>query len=1029
LQDTGSINNDFEIKLSSTENALNIHHTNTGEDYVTVTSAGNVGIGSASPGSKLDVNGDIRASQTGGRFQASGDGTGYSGTLGSAQHTDAAGLSYRTYWAYDSYWNETTNQWNANRTTLGNKWMADMGYHQNSFRIRRFDGTVSSPWADSDWTNLFVVNSSGNITSGTYNAQTISSAASFTGTVNAVTGYKVNGAATTGNYLRGNGTNFVSSAIQAGDLPTITAAGGWTDDGSVVRLTTSANNVGIGTTNAPSKLYVAGNTVIFDATTPHLELRRSESNGGLAYAMVEPRTVVPSRLTAAEIGYTVGSTLFPNVKGGATGCVGPVTYAAAVAYADSIGARLPTIEELEADVMAGTGCSFDARIVWTQTKAGIGQRWVNYGKPSNYTATRVALDETSTAYIRLVAEVDHGYLGEVPAIIDSSGYLRASSIRARTSTGISLYDDGGNGIFVQDGGNVGIGSTSPGYKLDINTTGVGVRIAGLGSGNTGLRMESTSGNSPFLSFNNGSQSFSLRSDANVLNIGEGDSGGFTNMLSIQKTSGNVGIGTTSPQTQLHTYKGSLGANTGITDVLRIELNRTDHDVTPSGPAILFKDQDTNNGTNEARIKMMTVNDTDFGDNDEAASNLIFETTNGGTASDKMIITGRGNIGINTLNPGALLHVNGDFKLQTGTNVNNIATTVGVTGDDNTLVTEQGIREALTALSTGGGVWTDGGTYVYPTDAGNYGSTGLQITDAGNLSMNGSLVVDGDATITGTLNANNGLVIDGNTVIDNGGGWHRSYGATGWYSQTYGGGWYMTDSSYIRNYNSKALYINGNGTDSAVFMSGNVGIGTTAPSQALEIKGGFLATPGTPVIAGNTAADAINMDGPEGIFVQGKYAYVASYTSDSLSIIDISVPSNPVRISTITNATTLNGANYVVTNGNYAYVAAAVGDRITVVDVSNPSAPSVVGTVTSNTQLDDLRNMTISGKYLYAAARTDDRITAVDISDPTNPFIVGSSPGDTTDTNDPWGIAVQGKYAYLAVRYDSANLTSGSRLTI
>src|SRR5205085_9957775 len=59
---------------------------------------------------------------------------------------------------------------------------------------------------------------SGNITSGTVNSQTISSTASFTGTLNVATGFKVNGAATSGNYLRGDGTNFVSSAIQAADI-------------------------------------------------------------------------------------------------------------------------------------------------------------------------------------------------------------------------------------------------------------------------------------------------------------------------------------------------------------------------------------------------------------------------------------------------------------------------------------------------------------------------------------------------------------------------------------------------------------------------------------------------------------------------------------------------------------------------------------------------------------------------------------------------------------------------------------------
>ena len=40
-----------------------------------------------------------------------------------------------------------------------------------------------------------------------------------------------------------------------------------------------------------------------------------------------------------------------------------------------------------------------------------------------------------------------------------------------------------------------------------------------------------------------------------------------------------------------------------------------------------------------------------------------------------------------------------------------------------------------------------------------------------------------------------------------GGWVGTVGNTGWYSITYGGGWYMTDSNFIRNCNSKAVSIN------------------------------------------------------------------------------------------------------------------------------------------------------------------------------------------------------------------------------
>ena len=37
------------------------------------------------------------------------------------------------------------------------------------------------------------------------------------------------------------------------------------------------------------------------------------------------------------------------------------------------------------------------------------------------------------------------------------------------------------------------------------------------------------------------------------------------------------------------------------------------------------------------------------------------------------------------------------------------------------------------------------------------------------------------------------------------GWFRSWGATGWYNQTYGGGIYMTDSAWLRTYNGKNFY--------------------------------------------------------------------------------------------------------------------------------------------------------------------------------------------------------------------------------
>jgi hypothetical protein len=141
-----------------------------------------------------------------------------------------------------------------------------------------------------------------------------------------------------------------------------------------------------------------------------------------------------------------------------------------------------------------------------------------------------------------------------------------------------------------------------------------------------------------------------------------DTGTFTNTMTLNRS---AILDLTGVDPQIHIYKPNVTANSGVHDLLTLELNRDDHSTSPSGPAILFKDQDTNNPTNEARIKMLTVNDLDFGDNDEAASNLVFETTNQGTASDKMIITGRGSVGIGTLNPTESLQVIGNIQVSNG----------------------------------------------------------------------------------------------------------------------------------------------------------------------------------------------------------------------------------------------------------------------------------------------------------------------------------------------------------------------------
>ena len=62
---------------------------------------------------------------------------------------------------------------------------------------------------------------------------------------------------------------------------------------------------------------------------------------------------------------------------------------------------------------------------------------------------------------------------------------------------------------------------------------------------------------------------------------------------------------------------------------------------------------------------------------------------------------------------------------------------------------------------------------------------------------------GDALIQSDINYFNRNVTVNGTIYTN--NWFRSTGATGWYSQTYGGGIYMTDTTWVKVFNNKSFY--------------------------------------------------------------------------------------------------------------------------------------------------------------------------------------------------------------------------------
>jgi len=146
---------------------------------------------------------------------------------------------------------------------------------------------------------------------------------------------------------------------------------------------------------------------------------------------------------------------------------------------------------------------------------------------------------------------------------------------------------------LQSDGNVGIGTTAPTDKLEVNTGGVnskGIKIA-YDSSNYVIFRKTTSTNFDIKSFIGGSEYGAIHFGNSVNIKTTNGSGGInfsrgTSTLMKINNSGNVGIGTTAPDSKLH-IQGSFGNNT-----FKVKPN-SDHTIIEAGQE--FRIATTNSG--------------------------------------------------------------------------------------------------------------------------------------------------------------------------------------------------------------------------------------------------------------------------------------------------------------------------------------------------------------------------------------------------------------------------------------------------
>ena len=88
----------------------------------------------------------------------------------------------------------------------------------------------------------------------------------------------------------------------------------------------------------------------------------------------------------------------------------------------------------------------------------------------------------------------------------------------------------------------------------------------------------------------------------------------------------------------------------------------------------------------------------------------------------------------------------------------------------------------------------------------------------------------------TLNAN-GRIATTSDILSS--GWIRALGTNGFYCESYGGGWHMTDSTWIRAYNNKQIYTASTSPDAIHTLGGINASGRIYSGSYVELHGGLV----------------------------------------------------------------------------------------------------------------------------------------------------------------------------------------------
>ena len=220
------------------------------------------------------------------------------------------------------------------------------------------------------------------------------------------------------------------------------------------------------------------------------------------------------------------------------------------------------------------------------------------------------------------------------------------------TSGTSIAGGGGAVSAVSNGANNRIAtfSSSDALNGEANLTFDGNLLTVAGT-NPQIRIGDDGAEDTSLVFMGNAQDFYMALDDTTddLTIGTGTTIG-SNVKMVIENGGNVGIGTTTPDSLLEISKDTDG------ELIALKLtNESDADDTTGQVSIQFDLEDTSGNAVDAG-KILVLKEQSFTTASTQDSSMTFSTSLDGTLAENMRITGSGNVGIRVNNPTKTLHI-------------------------------------------------------------------------------------------------------------------------------------------------------------------------------------------------------------------------------------------------------------------------------------------------------------------------------------------------------------------------------------